>query len=111
VRSRCGFAGGHRDADPELDPPLMNSGLRLSGTAPYGDRVPTRPARTGEVGLADDDGACRAQARHCISIAVGRVGELGHAVVVGSRPRRRCPSPQPNPGKRAPARDQFCRHL
>src|SRR5215468_5953265 len=30
-------------ADPALDPPLMNSGLRLSGTAPYGDRVPTRP--------------------------------------------------------------------
>src|SRR5262249_58206832 len=30
-------------AEPALDPPLMNSGLRLSGTAPYGERVPTRP--------------------------------------------------------------------
>ena len=30
-------------AEPELEPPLMYSGRRLSGTAPYGDRVPTSP--------------------------------------------------------------------
>ena len=30
-------------AEPELEPPLMYSGRQLSGTAPYGDRVPTSP--------------------------------------------------------------------
>src|SRR5438876_2610359 len=30
-------------ADPALEPPAMYSGLKALGTAPYGERVPTRP--------------------------------------------------------------------
>ena len=30
-------------AEPELDPPLTYSGLKLLATAPYGERVPTSP--------------------------------------------------------------------
>jgi hypothetical protein len=31
------------DAEPELDPPLICFELNTFGTAPYGDRVPTKP--------------------------------------------------------------------
>lgn len=31
------------EAEPELEPPLTYAGLKLLTTAPYGERVPTRP--------------------------------------------------------------------
>ena len=80
-------------ADPELDPPLMYSGLRLSGTAPYGDRVPTRPVRTGR------GWSCRRRPRRPRAAPpppahrVRPIGELRARRGRRQPARRRCPSP------------------
>ena len=64
-------------ADPELDPPLMNSGLRLSGTAPYGERVPTRPvANWSRLVLPTTTAPAARNAATDAGVSVGRVGEL-----------------------------------
>ena len=64
-------------ADPELEPPLMNSGRRLSGTAPYGERVPTRPvANWSRLVLPTTTAPAARNAATARGVAVGRVGEL-----------------------------------
>ena len=72
-------------ADPELDPPLMNSGLRLSGTAPYGERVPTRPvANWSRLVLPTTTAPADRSAATAAASRAGRYANSEQAAVVGS---------------------------
>src|SRR3954465_15715861 len=72
-------------ADPELDPPLMYSGLRLSDTAPYGERVPTRPvANWSRLVLPTTTAPAACSAATAAASRSGRYANSGHAAVVGS---------------------------
>ena len=72
------------EAEPELDPPLTYSGLKLLATAPCGDRVPTSPVANWSKFVLPTTMAPAARKRATTGASHSATYEYaGHAAVVG----------------------------